>query len=1179
MLAIDHPSAPGFRDTNLSQLTDPDLALVTNPPSPSMLRPADASRLGRLPFRLEDSDRPRAASEKPRQNGERGGPARILDDSPPPSEENLAAQNIPTREPALLSLDDTTELFRRKVADARQDTEHALAGSEAVSDAVKPKLTLDLGHSSIARLPESVVDLIKAEVERLSLSHNQIWHIPLRFAECPHLRYLNIRSNVFREIPRGVYKLHQLEILDVSRNKVRRITGDIKNLKALRVFSVVHNRVEDLPTELCEMTKLQILKIAENPLRLKLKKIVETKESEVSFSEMTDHERETAITLEIKRYLRQVHPVMTPVDVEASLQSDDNPTETTPKPLKRSLSVRFPVIPSSNSQEPATGGNRSSPIQSTNPPPVPTRSHYRMTSGTQPNAFRRPGIAPLIAQNNERNRSNSESVLQASNAARHKRMGMLRKEKPELDSIDELKVNRNSHLRGFSHGSVLKRNGALSSPGGNSSSSPSSPRDPRRQRLAFVKRLSSLPEHKVEAEWRSPVIEGAKGILYALYQIHPQISGLIAAIRGKDVRRSTLEFTFFNASTHVDRLNEALEQAEIADAADRDAVEDTVRRDCATCIMAYTHVAAQLQDKVKKIVAGTDARYVRTLMLLLYGSTVEVRNAIQSFGADVRVTQGFAHGRQTSSGNTHPIQTIPEERTTPSQPVRTITPTRDRTLPSRQAGRLRRDTAFQHPVAESDSAYPPNPVPPSNSGAHPTPIHLTGTTLTGGTLTSTSSTFSNSGTFNSTSSAGLRSRSNSRTAGMINGFTPSSVASTPRSAEGFSLLPTSSSAVRVNPSTGLTDAQEEAVFEQIFLALTRAYDAALHTIPIAKAQFLRCLEAAEENRQPKAVHDLWSTLVYRCKLCIDVSEALQIRLVNMRLKDPSAHAIATGSGRNDPSLWLLCKNFLMSFIELLTEMRIAKSLRLLSQELITMLRPVQKASREAGRLIETSPWRYLTDSAAAAMPLPSAFSAPNSSQPSNGIMNGNGYVNTVNGTTISNGSNASPFLPSSAASTNPNCPLQNPFPPPIVPVPPVPGPGSASTPSTATKKMLNGSIVPSMTPAPAAVNGISPVSVPLAATPLSAALGPAAQATLPTHVNGASSSTLPTPTNASSFGSALPTPTTSNLSMSMSMTSAVPSTPASAYGDSFFKGDVFQRADSLLSMQGQSGYGGFLRRG
>ncbi|KIX09384.1 uncharacterized protein Z518_00463 [Rhinocladiella mackenziei CBS 650.93] len=1119
MLAIDTVSAVGFRDTSLSKIMEPDLPQLAN--TRIALLPEDATRSGR-PGRHEDAERTRASSENARLNGERGEGSQGRDDAPLQVEEKPAGPNT-TRELTLLSLEDTTELFRKKVADARQDTEHALAGSEAVSDAVRPKLTLDLGHSNIARLPESVVDLIKAEVERLSLSHNQIWHIPLRFSECSHLRYLNIRSNVFREIPRGVYKLNQLEILDISRNKVRKISGDIRNLKSLRVFSIVHNRVEDLPTELCEMTKLQILKIAENPLRFKLKKIVEAKESEVSFSEMTDHERETAITLEIKRYLRDQHPVVTALDVEASLEWEESPMNT-PKPLKRVLSSRFPVIPSTGNVEPASEGNKSSPTHA-NPPPIPTRSHYRMTSGTQNIALRRPGMAPLMGpNNNERNRSNSESVLQASAAARQKRMGMLRKEKPELDSIDELKVNRNSHLRGFSHGSVLKRNGVLSSPGATSSSSPSSPRDVRRNRLAFVKRLSSLPEHKVENEWNSPVIDGAKGILYALYQIHPRISGIIAAIRGKDIRRSTLEFTFFNASTHVDRLNEALEQADLADTEDEDAlekIEATVRRDCATCIMAYTHVTAQLRDNVKKIVAGTDARYVRTLMLLLYGSMMEVRNAIRSFGAEAKVTPGLGHRRQLSSGDTHPIQTIPEEFSTPSPPVRAATPPPDGRGPSRQGGRLRSDTAIQHPVAENIPGHQPNAAQDSNPASLPTPIHLIGTTINGTISTGTSSTWSNRGTPTSTStSTSTRSRSDSRTAPMTDGLTSSSVASTPRSGEGFNLPAPAPYVGRVNPSTGLTDAQEEAVFEQIFLALTRAYDAALHTIPIARAQFLRCLEAADENRQPKPVHELWSTLVYRCKVCIEVSEALQTRLVNMRLKDPHIHAVATGSGRHDPSLWLLCKNFLMSFIELLTEMREAKSLRLLSQELITMLRPVQKASREAGRLIETSPWRYLTDSATAAMPPPSVFNS-NASQHTTVHVNGN---DGSNGTVV-NG-NLSGYSTSSQLN---NHTVQNPFPPPLGPVPPVPGPSSATTPSTATKQMTNGS-----------VNGVSPVSVPLPATPLSAALGPAAQATVP----------IPTP---------------------------VPSTPASAYGDQFFKGDVFQRADSLLSMP-QAGTVNFLNR-
>lgn len=40
--------------------------------------------------------------------------------------------------------------------------------------------------------------------KRLSLSNNHLFHIPYRFAECSHLRYLNIRANNFREFPKGV---------------------------------------------------------------------------------------------------------------------------------------------------------------------------------------------------------------------------------------------------------------------------------------------------------------------------------------------------------------------------------------------------------------------------------------------------------------------------------------------------------------------------------------------------------------------------------------------------------------------------------------------------------------------------------------------------------------------------------------------------------------------------------------------------------------------------------------------------------------------------------------------------------------------------------------------------------------------------------------------------------------
>src|SRR6266511_1619572 len=56
---------------------------------------------------------------------------------------------------------------------------------------------------------------------RLSLSHNQIWHLPYRFAECSQLRYLNVRANVFREFPKAVHDFptdHSLRRLRFDRS-------------------------------------------------------------------------------------------------------------------------------------------------------------------------------------------------------------------------------------------------------------------------------------------------------------------------------------------------------------------------------------------------------------------------------------------------------------------------------------------------------------------------------------------------------------------------------------------------------------------------------------------------------------------------------------------------------------------------------------------------------------------------------------------------------------------------------------------------------------------------------------------------------------------------------------------------------------------------------------------------
>lgn len=78
---------------------------------------------------------------------------------------NSASSKAPSGS-KLLSQEETTEIARHAVENGIQETKRSLAGNEVVSDVVKPKLTIDLGHSNIVRIPEPVVDIIKDEVER-----------------------------------------------------------------------------------------------------------------------------------------------------------------------------------------------------------------------------------------------------------------------------------------------------------------------------------------------------------------------------------------------------------------------------------------------------------------------------------------------------------------------------------------------------------------------------------------------------------------------------------------------------------------------------------------------------------------------------------------------------------------------------------------------------------------------------------------------------------------------------------------------------------------------------------------------------------------------------------------------------------------------------------------------------
>ena len=285
----------------------------------------------------------------------------------------------------------------------------------------------------------------------------------------------------------------------------------------------------------------------------------------------------------------------------------------------------------------------------------------------------------------------------------------------------------------------------------------------------------------------------------------------------------------------------------------------------------------------------------------------------------------------------------------------------------------------------------------------------------------------------------------------------------------------------VNPITLMSEGQEAAMFASICGSLNRACESAVQALPIARTKFDRSAEIAEDKRLPQEEQRILRNLIFRCGACLDASESLRRSLGRMQAKDTS------GAGRNDRTFWQLTKAFTQSFIDLVAEMKEAKNKRLLPQDIIPILRPVQKASREAVSRVDVSPWALLAEAGAQPLVRP--------------LLSANGDMNGILG-------NNSPHFPPG---------FTNGFHPPL--------PQHQHWPLGSQNGLTH---VPTPSSIPAAMQGSSPSSLALPATPLSAALGPAAQAT-------------------------------------------IPSTPASAYGDSFFRGDVFARADALLNMQPQNG--------
>lgn len=492
-------------------------------------------------------------------------------------------------------------------------------------------------------------------------------------------------------------------------------------------------------------------------------------------------------------------------------------------------------------------------------------------------------------------------------------MGIVPKKQTDLSVLDETRAHRNSHhSRGQSHGSAL-RQGVHA--GDISPSNVTSLHGSEDQRSMFGWSLSSLPRQKQRNVPRTRIIEAAKGMLYSLNLVHHHLGILFPVIKEGKSKRSSLDRVFYNAAIRVEHLDQELHKC-TRDAAQgvgfTDASRKALRQATHVCILTHEPIAQLTTRSVRQLVQDADPRYIRTLMLLLYGSLNEVYSSNQTSGRK----RPAKKAQKLDVKQVYQTTTNASEGESSKNRDDSVTPTRDRPKPER---RWRNGGSVQQSSSHVD-------VHAALGTQTTIPLYLNG-----------------------------RSRSNSR-AGMFHGSTSSSVVSTPRSGESFSSAKLStrsrSGSVTMMPDQARVEKEQRVQFEHIFVILRKSANQGLQIIPQLQPFFNDAAENSQRQFTHEKIRELCLTLVNRNRTCLDMSEKLKKRLSTIKLNDPEA--------RNASDFWRLVKDFVDSYSNLLASLREARLLNLVPSDMRHQVRPVHKSATEAATLITNSPWNRLT---------------------------------------------------------------------------------------------------------------------------------------------------------------------------------------------------------------------------
>ncbi|KAK1220429.1 RAM signaling network component [Marasmius sp. AFHP31] len=528
----------------------------------------------------------------------------------------------------------------------------------------------------------------ESRVRRIALNHNRLTTIPMEFALLSRLRYLNLKNNGFSVFPDVLTVMDSLDTLDISHNKIKRLPSQPGQLINLKVLCLTRNKLTRLPTYLVKFNRLTFLEIERNPIEWPPKSVMERPEPTGSQESMTSWIRSVQRWIDIEcSGVSRSHDDSGFSEIEntrvedsygtwggLSLTESEFDEGVTPHARSFSIDSNFSVSSIADSvtmDTPASqygSADRPPPLHlgilqsySTDTSPTHSLESY-LPSPAESDTF----LEDSHVDDGEEQRQQQLHGRNASYAGdSHKPTGTRDFGKKSMPDLRTAKLNftkkssdvaerralpvvNGKAMFADEYPSPMSQRQDSGSSLGSTSRHITKPltreyppqTSPTRavpsmafERNSYFRRLSTLP---TSASNNIPtpllnLIDTARSILFAVCQIYQTLEHYTSNA-SDDRLSSVLKKVLHPASADMMQFINSLDRF---DAMSRKTVPPAsvcrgVIESCRDTVAGFGKIAGVLSLQLKVIVSGDDVRYLRSLVLTLYGATSEITLAWQS---------------------------------------------------------------------------------------------------------------------------------------------------------------------------------------------------------------------------------------------------------------------------------------------------------------------------------------------------------------------------------------------------------------------------------------------------------------------------------------------------------------------------------------------------------------------